>query len=167
MSKFLVCNHLFPNVQYETNIFVVKMIQIWDYYIWIIRFMCANWGQIDILGKIITGQNLRFSVRGPFMFEIQTYWIISVSIFEQYIFEIHRLCIESANTEISKCILTHLINFLSLFSDLAHPCTGWQLTCAESLALVLNVLPLYSICPWASLEMSWCQCYLTYFLRCR
>jgi len=106
MSKFLVCNHLFPNVQYETNIFVVKMIQIWDYYIWIIRFMCANWGQIDILGKIITGQNLRFSVRGPFMFEIQTYWIISVSIFEQYIFEIHRLCIESASTEISKCILS-------------------------------------------------------------
>jgi hypothetical protein len=31
MYKFSICNHLFPNVLYETNIFVVKMVQIQDY----------------------------------------------------------------------------------------------------------------------------------------
>ncbi len=80
----------------ETGIFVVKMIQIQDYIKWIARFVCLNWGQIDILGKIINGHNSRFSIREPFMFKIQTYWIISVSIFEQYIFNIHWLWIKSA-----------------------------------------------------------------------
>jgi hypothetical protein len=82
MCKFLVCNYLFLNVQYETIIFVVKMIQIQDFVMWSAKLKCANGGQIDILGKIINGHNLRFSVWGLFTFEIQTYWIISVSIFE-------------------------------------------------------------------------------------
>ncbi len=67
---------------------------IWFYIMWIARFLCANQGQTVILMKIINGHNLRFSIQGLFTFEIQTYWIISVTIFEQYIFKIHRLCIK-------------------------------------------------------------------------
>jgi hypothetical protein len=94
MGKFLVCNCLFPNVRYETDIFVVKKIQIWDYIMSIPRFMCANQSQVNILGKIINSHNSRFSVQWLFTFKIQMNWIISVSIIERYIFEIHRLCIE-------------------------------------------------------------------------
>ncbi len=61
MFKFLICNCLFLNVRYETDIFVVKIIQIWDYIMKNARFMCANQGQINILEKIMNGHNLRFS----------------------------------------------------------------------------------------------------------
>ncbi len=110
MCKLFVCNRLFPNVWYETDIVVVKTIQIWD---WIVRFMCANWGQIKILGKIISSYNLTFSIWGLFTFEIQTYWIISVSIFEWYIFKIHRITR-------SRILLYHIYQF-SVSVQHSHP----------------------------------------------
>jgi hypothetical protein len=56
MFKFLICNHLFPNVQYESNIFVVKTIQNTEFEITLCKsqdlFVQIKY-QIDILGKII------------------------------------------------------------------------------------------------------------------
>ncbi len=42
--------------------------------------MCANQGQIDILGKIINGHNLRFLIQGSFTFEKQIFYNLSIKI---------------------------------------------------------------------------------------
>ncbi len=88
MFRFLICNNLYLNVQYETDIFVVKMIQIWDYIMLIASFMCANWGQINILGKIIISfHNSRILCSRMVHIRKTNIFVISVSKLKWYFFE--------------------------------------------------------------------------------
>ncbi len=124
MFKFSICNCLFPNVQYETDTFVVKTIQIWDYVMWIMRFICAKWGQIDILVKTINSHNLRFlSSRIVHIWKTK-FFIISVLKFKWYVFEnchFHIKLVIPRSQIISYCILS-VFCLRSSISPIRGPC---------------------------------------------
>jgi hypothetical protein len=83
--------------------------------------MCANQGQINILGKIINSHNLRFSVWGCSHSNANILNNLGINFWTIYFWDSKTLYWIS-NIKILNRVLSYLINFLSLFSDLPRPC---------------------------------------------